>query len=185
MFGMCNRVTRLSKLPLGQSRREPGTGANGVFLELIEGRDPRGRGAGALVLLISLAAIGALVAIVVVALPVGEIDNQHVLPYTSLAPGRPKAPPQRPSFSSGGDTAQAAIAACQADYGAVEGALGYYEAEKGGPPSTISSLRFWLRDPITSPYFSIAIVPNDPGLVEVGTKGHPLADGNGNCLYAG
>jgi hypothetical protein len=87
--------------------------------------------------------------------------------------------------SVGADIAAAAVVTCQTDYQAVEAAVGYYQAEHGLSPASLGALSSWLRDPVTSPYFTIAIDPHHAGVVEVGTKGHPLSPGELNCQYAG
>jgi hypothetical protein len=76
------------------------------------------------------------------------------------------------------------VVACQADYQAVEAAVGYYQAENGSLPTSLGALATWLRDPVTSPYFTIAIDPHRAA-VEVGTRGHPVSAGEQNCQYAG
>ena len=83
------------------------------------------------------------------------------------------------------DIHKAAVVVCRADYEAVQAAIGYYEVENGSLPTSIGSLSAWLRGSPTSPYFTIAIDPHRPGVVEVGAKGHPLSPGSGNCAFVG
>jgi hypothetical protein len=91
-----------------------------------------------------------------------------------------------PGSSSGGpagDITAAASSTCRADYEAVTAAAGSYEALKGKPPSDISALAAYMKDPVTSSYFAISV--GSGGKVLVATPDHPAVSGDGNCAYAG
>lgn len=83
---------------------------------------------------------------------------------------------------AGADIAAAAATTCRADYGAVSQAADEYQALHQRPASGMSDVSQYLRDPVTSPYFTLTIVS---GRVEVATPGRQAAEGDGNCAYAG
>jgi hypothetical protein len=82
------------------------------------------------------------------------------------------------------DIGAAAIETCRADYQAVTEAASFYEATNGHPPASVAALSQYLRDPVSSGYFSISVSPSS-GRVEVTTPGHPASPGDANCRYAG
>ena len=84
--------------------------------------------------------------------------------------------------AAAGDISAAARATCQTDYQAVQQAADAYAAEHGHPPASVSDLSGILRDPVTSPYFTISIGPT--GQVDVAAAGHVAASGAGNCAFA-
>jgi hypothetical protein len=83
------------------------------------------------------------------------------------------------------DIQGAAAVTCRTDYGAVVGAVSYYAAVNGKPPTDLALLAPMLTEPITSTGFVISINPAKPGQVEVAAGGRPAAAGDGNCAYAG
>jgi N-acetylmuramoyl-L-alanine amidase len=154
----------------------------------------RDRGFGAVGLLVSLLVLGALAAVALVSLPGGGAPNVTLPTATTHAAGKeagashakqvgPVQPAAVPAL--GNEISSAAVEACRADYSAVEAGVSYYQAENGSLPTGLASLKSLLRGSVASRYFTIAIDPGHPGLVEVGARGHPLAPGEANCSYAG
>ena len=82
---------------------------------------------------------------------------------------------------AGADIAASAETVCRTDYEAVSQAAEEYQSLNGRPASGMSDVGQYMRDPVTSPYFTITIVA---GRVEVATTGHPAAAGEGNCAFA-
>lgn len=80
------------------------------------------------------------------------------------------------------DISAAARVTCQTDYQAVQQAADAYTADQGHPPGAMSDLAGMLRDPVTSPYFTISI--GSTGQIEVATPGHAATPGAGNCAFA-
>ena len=145
------------------------------------------RGGGALGLLLAVVVMGVAGVIVVRSLPGTGVGNIPALPGVSStkASGGPRGVPSTRASGVQADIRAAAVVACKTDFLAVEAAVSYYEAEKGKFPSSLRSVRSWLRDPVQSPYFSISLDSRRPGVVEVGTRGHPLGPGAANCAFAG
>lgn len=85
----------------------------------------------------------------------------------------------------GGVISAAATVACRTNYSAAEAAIQQYEAEFSSVPTKISQVQTLLRDPLSSPAFTITIDPKRPGQLQVGTKSHVAADGSANCAAAG
>ena len=151
------------------------------------GISAKDRGASALGLLVSLLIMGALAVTVLVSLPSSRSGNDGVVKPSpnSVETANSSAAMTNAVSNVGADIHAAAVVTCQTDYQAVEAAVGYYQAEHGSLPPSLGSLAVWLRDPVTSPYFSIAIDPHHAGVVEAGTKDHALAPGEQNCQFAG
>ena len=89
-----------------------------------------------------------------------------------------------PSHASS-DISEAAQAACQADYQAVQSAVSEYEALTGRPPTSMSALASIVRDPVSTYFYDITIDPHHPGQIEVATPGRPSRPGEVGCTSAG
>jgi hypothetical protein len=87
--------------------------------------------------------------------------------------------------AAGGDVAAAEAAACESNFEAAEAAVKSYEAETGSPPTAVAEVQALIRDPLSSAFFTITIDPNEPGQLQVATRGHPAVDGDGNCTVSG
>jgi hypothetical protein len=87
--------------------------------------------------------------------------------------------------SAGNDILAASAAACHANYATATSAVNIYQAEHGTLPTSIAEVQTLLRDPLSTNRFTIAIDPRHPGELQVSTPGHPAADGDTNCGYAG
>jgi hypothetical protein len=143
------------------------------------------RGTGAFALMVALVITGVLAVIVLLSLPSGRGSNATPPSSPSSDSAQSAVEPGRTASGAGSEIHAAAVATCQADYEAVLAAVSYYQAANGSLPTSLGLLRSWLRDPVSSADFSIAIDPHNPGVVEVGTKARPLAPGEANCNYAG
>lgn len=84
--------------------------------------------------------------------------------------------------AAGADTSAAAAEVCRADYATVNEAADAYRAVNGQRPTSLSQLAPFLKDSVTSPYFTIGL---DSSGVTVGAPSHSPSPGNGNCAFAG
>jgi hypothetical protein len=82
---------------------------------------------------------------------------------------------------AGTDISAAAAEVCRADYQAVSQTVDAYRALNGQQPTSMSQLAPFLKDSVTSPYFTIGL---DSAGVTVGVPGRPAAPGDGQCAYA-
>ena len=78
----------------------------------------------------------------------------------------------------------AAIVACRTDYEAATQAATEYATVYGREPATISQLQSFLKDPLLSTRFTIAVDPDVPGRIEAAASGHPALPGDANCAYS-
>ena len=85
--------------------------------------------------------------------------------------------------AAAGDISAAASVTCRTDFAAVQQAAEVYTTEHGHEPAALSDLAGALRDPVSSPHFTISV--GSGGVIEVAAPGHPPAPGDGNCAYAG
>lgn len=102
----------------------------------------------------------------------------------------PTLPPETGSSTTGTHGSQTPVAAgasevCRTDYEAVSEAVAAFAATDGHNPTSIDQLAGWLKDPVTSPYFTITLDSSGSGAVDVATPGHPGSPGTANCAYAG
>ena len=132
------------------------------------------RGAGLIALLIGVVVMGGL-AVLVLQLNGGSSTGGRTGRSTpnSLSP----APGQAAVNINASERA-----ACTSDYQSVSLAVDVYTSENGKPPTDISDVQPMLKDPVTSPSFTISVTAT--GKVAVATPGHPAAPGPGNCNFA-
>jgi hypothetical protein len=129
-----------------------------------------------------------LVGLLAVLVVLGGVSAAVVVTETSSPGGQNRVPTGRGSTlnaspsGAGGDIAAAAATVCRTDYEAVSQAEDEYQTMNGRPASGMSDVAQYLRDPVTSRYFTITVVS---GKVEVATPGHPATVGEGNCAFAG
>ena len=83
------------------------------------------------------------------------------------------------------ETSAAAVAACRASYSAAEQAVEEYLAQHGQQPTTIAEVQGYLRDPISTTKFAVAIDASRPGQLQVSTAARAASDGPTNCEFAG
>jgi hypothetical protein len=169
-------ATRIVARPNSAARSDP--------LLHDRGRLKDDHGVSLLGLIVALAIVGALAAAIPLLTtgsggPSGNTDN----PAVTLLPGG--HPTSGKVAAAGSDISAAEVTACRTTYEAVETAVGAYQAETGRPPTSVSQLKTFIRDPLSSPSFTITIDPRRPGQVQVATRGHPAADGEGNCTALG
>jgi len=141
-------------------------------------------------LVVVLAVLGGMAAIVVSKVGTSNGVNPEQLPALNLPgslPASTTATASKPSsngVASTSDITAAAAVACRTDYEAVAQAASEYQALYGQRPASMAELQSFLKDPLTSAYFTITIDPHVPGSIEVATPGHPAQAGDSNCEYA-
>lgn len=141
-----------------------------------ERRLPCDRGSTLVGLIVALAVLGAIAGIAF-AVAGGGTTPQHAgaslsVNGTTLSPS--------PSAARA-DISAAAAETCRADYEAVSQAVDAYRALNSQPPTSMSQLTPFLRDPVTRTYFTIGLGATG---VTVSTAGHPAMPGDSNCAYA-
>lgn len=136
------------------------------------------RGAAALGLLVVLLVLGGLACVVIIAQPGG---GSKLGTSTGTASSQLNAS----SANASTNTSAAAEVSCRTDYEIASQAVSYYETLNGHPPKDTADLSTLIKDPLSSPYFTISIDPYLAGQVDVATKGHVSSPGDGNCSYAG
>jgi 2-methylcitrate dehydratase PrpD len=132
-------------------------------------------------LLVTLAIVGAMAAAIPL-LARGSTPNA-ASPGVSISTGR--GPASGAVAAAGNDISAAEVAACRASYEAAEAAVSAYQAQTGSLPTSISQLKAFIRDSLSSPFFNITIDPLRPGQLQVTTRDHVAADGDANCSALG
>jgi hypothetical protein len=135
-------------------------------------------------MLISLMIISALVLLMMRSLVDGGHSGVVALPTSNGGAGGPRGGAASTTVVVGGYIEGAAVAVCRTDYQAVEAAVEYFQIEYDRLPGNIVEVRRWLSGPTASAAFTILIDPHRAGVVEVGTRGHPVSPGDFNCDFA-
>jgi hypothetical protein len=132
-------------------------------------------------LLVTLAIVGAMAA----AIPLLERGSNPnaVSPGVSISTGR--HPASGAVAAASNDISAAEVAACRATYEAAETAVSAYQVQTGSLPTSVSQLKAFIRDSLSSASFTITIDPLRPGQLQVATREHVAADGDANCAALG
>jgi hypothetical protein len=133
-------------------------------------------GASAVALLVVLLVLGGVAALVFALQPGSNSDRGGSHANTTINGSPAKA---------SSDIAQAAEAACQANFQTVQTAVSEYEALHGQAPTSMTALASMVHNPVSTYFYAITIDPHHPGQIEVATPGHAASPGEAGCAHAG
>ena len=134
------------------------------------------RGVGLVVLMLTVLLLGGLAAVALTSLPTTRSESPRGLTSSVSALAQQK---------DSGQITAAAQQACFANYAALQMAVSAYQVIRGSLPTSAVQLRTYFKGTLATSAFTLTIDPVRPGQVQVATGGHPSADGDGNCRYAG